>query len=82
MVILTSIPTLVIGAIIGSSAGSLSARLLIIGIVGLIVGVLARPIPIAATTLLFYDLKIRKEAFDLEAMVQQAGVPPPIVPYQ
>src|SRR2546423_844137 len=79
--ILTSIPTLVIGAIIGSSAGSLSARLLIIGIVGLIVGVLARPIPIAATTLLFYDLKIRKEAFDLEAMVQQAGAPTPTVPY-
>jgi hypothetical protein len=80
--ILTFIPTVVIGAIIGSSAGPLSARLLITGIVGLIMGVLTRPIPIAAMTLLFYDLKIRKEAFDLEAMVQQAGAPPPTAPYQ
>jgi hypothetical protein len=80
--ILTSIPTLVIGAILGSGAGSSAVRLLITGIVGLIVGVLTRPIPIATTTLLFYDLKIRKEAFDLEAMVQQAGAPSPPVPYQ
>jgi hypothetical protein len=80
--ILTSIPTVVIAAILGSGAGSLAARLLITGIVGLIIGVLVQPIPIAATTLLFYDLKIRKEAFDLEAMVQQAGAPPPTAPYQ
>jgi hypothetical protein len=80
--ILTSIPTVVIGAILGSGAGSLAARLLLTGIVGLIIGVLVRPIMIAATTLLFYDLKIRKEAFDLEAMVQQVGAPPPTVPYQ
>jgi hypothetical protein len=82
VVILTSIPAVVIGAILGSGAGSLAVRLLITGIVSLIIGVLVRPIPIAATTLLFYDLKIRKEAFDLEAMVQQAGAPPPTVPYQ
>jgi hypothetical protein len=80
--ILTSIPTLIIGAIVGSSSGPLSARLLITGIVGLIIGVLVRPIMIAAMTLLFYDLKIRKEAFDLEAMVQQAAAPTPTVPYQ
>jgi hypothetical protein len=80
--ILTSIPTVVIGAIVRSGVGTLAARLLITGIVGLIVGVLVQPITIAATTLLFYDLKIRKEAFDLEAMVQQAGAPPPTVPYQ
>src|SRR5437763_9344282 len=82
VVILTSIPAVVIGAILGSGAGSLAVRLLITGIVSLIIGVLVRPIPIAATTLLFYDLKIRKEAFDLEAMVQQAGAPPPTIPYQ
>jgi hypothetical protein len=80
--ILTWLPTLVIGAIVGSGAGSSAAQLLIRGIVSLIIGVLTLPIPIAAMTLLFYDLKIRKEAFDLEALVQQAGAPPPPVPYQ
>jgi hypothetical protein len=80
--ILTAIPAGVVGAIAGSGAGSSAARLLITGIVGLIIGVLVQPIPIAAMTLLFYDLKIRKEAFDLEALVQQAGASPPPVPYQ
>jgi hypothetical protein len=80
--ILTAIPAGVVGAIVGSGAGSSAARLLITGIVSLIIGVLVRPIMIAAMTLLFYDLKIRKEAFDLEAMVQQAGAPTPTVPYQ
>ena len=80
--ILTAIPAGVVGAIVGSGAGSSGTGLLITGIVGLILGVLTRPIPIAAMTLLFYDLKIRKEAFDLEAMVQQAGAPPPNAPDQ
>jgi hypothetical protein len=56
-------------------------RTIINGIIGLIVGVLVRPIQVSALTLLFYDLKIRKEAFDLEAMAQQAGAPAPTVPY-
>jgi len=43
--------------------------------------VLLTPIQIVATTLLFYDLKIRKEAFDLEAMVQQAGASAPVSGY-
>jgi hypothetical protein len=78
--ILIAIPAGIVGAILGSGAGSLAVRLLITGIVGLIIGVLVRPIMIAAMTLLFYDLKIRKEAFDLEAMVQQISAPTPTVP--
>ena len=38
---------------------------------------LGRPIQTVATTLLFYDLKIRKEAFDLETLAQQAGFAAP-----
>jgi hypothetical protein len=73
--VLTWTPSLIIGAIIGSGVGPESTRLLVTGIISLVIGVLTQPIPIAAMTLLFYDLKIRKEAFDLEAMVQQAGTP-------
>lgn len=51
------------------------------GVGRLIAGVLLTPIQIVATTLLFYDLKIRKEAFDLEAMVQQAGASAPVSGY-
>jgi hypothetical protein len=81
VLIVGQIPTAIIGRIVGAATGSLSVRTIINGIIGLIVGVLVRPIQVSALTLLFYDLKIRKEAFDLEAMAQQAGAPAPTVPY-
>lgn len=74
--ILSSIPTIVIAGILGSGSGT--GGTLIAGLIGLVIAVLIRPIQVAATTLLFYDLKIRKEAFDLEAMVQQAGGGAPV----
>jgi hypothetical protein len=80
--IVGQIPTAIINGIVGTATGSLVVRTIITGIIGLIVGVLVRPIQVSALTLLFYDLKIRKEAFDLEALVQQAGAPTPTVPYQ
>lgn len=49
---------------------------IVTGVARLIVGVLLTPIQIVALTLLFYDLKIRKEAFDLEAMVGQLSSSP------
>jgi hypothetical protein len=78
--ILSSIPTIIAGAIFGAGVGPLAGRILIVGLVGLIIGVIVRPIQIIAPTLLFYDLKIRKEAFDLEAMAQQAAAPPTYAP--
>src|SRR5205085_6290170 len=81
VLIVGQIPTAIIGSLVGTATGSPVVRTIINGIIGLIVGVLVRPIQVSALTLLFYDLKIRKEAFDLEAMVQQAGAPTPTVPY-
>lgn len=76
LAILVSIPGIIIGAIIGTTSQPFTARLLV-GIFALLVSLLTTPIQVAATTLLFYDLKIRKEAFDLEAMVQQASFSAP-----
>ena len=76
--ILGGIPAAIIsGAMSGAGLG---ARTLVSGIVGAIVTILLRPIQAGATTLLFYDLKIRKEAFDLEAMARQIGAAAPGVP--
>jgi hypothetical protein len=79
--IVGQIPTAILGSIVGATTSSPSVRTVINGVISLIVGVLVQPIPIAAMTLLFYDLKIRKEAFDLETMAQQAGAPTPTVPF-
>jgi len=59
-----------------AGAGVTGTRLLT-GLATLIFSLLVRPIQTVATTLLFYDLKIRKEAFDLETMAQQAGFAAP-----
>lgn len=67
--IIPGIVNSILNVVVGAGAG----RVIVDGIVGLIVGILLRPIQIAAATLLFYDLKIRKEAFDLEALAQQQG---------
>ncbi len=65
--ILSSIPNLVIGGLAGTG------NILLSSVLGAVVTLLLRPIQTGVSILLFYDLKIRKEAFDLEAMVQQIG---------
>jgi hypothetical protein len=75
------IPTLVLDVIIGATTTSPAMHTILDGIIGLIAYILVLPIQFSAMTLLFYDLKIRKEAFDLEAMAQQAGAPTPTAPY-
>jgi hypothetical protein len=75
--ILGYIPRLLVGGLAGTG------NIVLASILGAIVTLLLNPIQTGVTILLFYDLKIRKEAFDLEAMVQQIGstsssyVPPP-----
>lgn len=81
LAILSRIPLLIIDSIVSSTVGGLGARTVLEGIVNFIVGVLTMPIQATALTLLFYDLKIRKEAFDLEAMVQRANLATPTTPY-
>lgn len=77
--ILSAIPASIVVAVVGAAPGAVGARVLVTSIVTLIISVLVTPISIGATTLLFYDLKIRKEAFDLETMARQAqaAAPPP-----
>jgi len=77
----------IVGGIVGGvfvavvSGADYETKRIVTGVAQLIVSVLLTPIQIVATTLLFYDLKIRKEAFDLEAMVQQAGASAPVSGY-
>ncbi len=77
--LLVWIINLIVNRITGSASGV--SGIVVGGIAGLIVGILLTPIQSIALTLLFYDLKIRKEAFDLEAMVGQLSSPASPSPY-
>jgi len=72
--ILAAIPTLVLTAVVGGVAtaatGSSAALIVVYAIVSVVTPALLLPLVFIATTLLFYDLKIRKEAFDLQTMAE------------
>jgi len=76
--VLLTVPTILSGALFGLGHLNATVVTLLNGLIGLVFGVVLTPIPLAATTLLFYDLKIRKEAFDLEMLAGQlSGVSAP-----
>ena len=63
--------TLVVGLI----SGAISAILGIIPVVGAIIGsILITPIYAIATTLLYYDLRVRKEEYSLEALASELHI--------
>ena len=72
--ILAAIPTLVLTAVVGGVAtaatGSSATLVVVYAIMSVVTPALLLPLVFIATTLLFYDLKIRKEAFDLQTMAE------------
>ena len=61
--------------VVGIIVGVISAILGIIPIVGSIIGsILSTPIFIAAATLLYYDLRVRKEGYNLEALAEEVNI--------
>lgn len=48
-------------------------------IIGGVVGIFIQPIELGALVLLYYDLRIRKEGFDLEVAAEHMGRPPQVV---
>lgn len=63
------------GAVAGALAGSLSDTMAIIAssLISVLGDVLAAPISAAAVILLYYDLRIRKEGFDLQMLAASLG---------
>jgi hypothetical protein len=53
---------------------SLLATLLVDAIAGTISGVLVTPFQAALATIIYFDLRVRKEGFDLELLAQRVGV--------
>lgn len=75
-----AVPT-VIGGAVESAVPSEVGRAIVNGIIALLIGLLLQPVQFIATTLLFYDLKMRKESFDLGAMAARTGDVPPSRPW-
>jgi hypothetical protein len=49
---------------------------------GAVSGILARPFIATVLTVLYYDLRVRHEGYDVELMAEQLGLTPPAIPSQ
>jgi hypothetical protein len=60
--------------VVGIIAGAISAVLGTIPVVGSTIGsILSTPIAVTGATLLYYDLRVRKEGYTLEALAEELG---------
>jgi hypothetical protein len=78
----------VMGAVVGALAGGIGSlipnpvlRLVPIYVAGFVVGVLTGPLATIGLALVYYDERVRKEAFDLQFMMSSLDAPasPPVV---
>ena len=68
---------IVVGFLVGLAGGATSATGTAVGDLStLVVAVLAAPILASGLTLVYFDLRVRKEAFDLELLAQQISLGP------
>ena len=68
------------GALLVGAEDSLVGAVLLSGTANTVAGVLTTPFQAAVTTLIYFDLRVRKEGLDLELLAQNVGIPPPEEP--
>jgi hypothetical protein len=64
------IPLFTLGMFIGILGGDFSLEYALEVILETILSIIITPIPLIGATLLYFDLRIRKEAFDIEMMAR------------
>ncbi len=80
--IMTSLVTLVLEGLLVSlshvtSSGSVPLAVLTVSIAAGIASILTRPFGAAVTIVLYYDLRVRHEGFDLAQLAERLGIEPP-----
>ena len=73
---LFAFPFIFMVAFLSKDPGILRTWMAIMQVGGFIAGVLVGPVLTIATTVFYYDLRVRKEAFDLQLMMHPSGVIP------
>ncbi len=71
--ILVAVPSIGIGALAGVLRFSASSWASVLLVLAAILPVILTPVLPCVFTLMYYDLRVRREAFDLELLSQQLG---------
>jgi hypothetical protein len=67
-------------AITLTSGGSVAGTVLIVSLAGGLASILTQPFQAAVTTVLYYDLRVRREGYDVELLAGQLGFDPAVMP--
>jgi hypothetical protein len=59
---------------------SVTVAVVVVSVASAIASVLTRPFQAAVTTVLYYDLRIRREGYDVQLLAEQLGLPPGVLP--
>lgn len=79
-VILSALLGAAVGAVVGAAGSllpSVTARLIVIYIASFVIGTLTSPLATIGLALVYYDERVRKEAFDLQLMMSSLDPPAP-----
>jgi hypothetical protein len=83
VILISVIPSVIAGlisdAIVGSSS-SVGTIVVVTTVVGTIVRIITLPALVAGVTVLYFDLRVRKEGLDMSLMIEQLGFAPPMAP--
>jgi len=83
--LVASVLAAIVGFVVGVPLGialifaqdSVLAAVLVTTVIGAISGVVATPFQAAVTTLIYFDLRVRKEGLDMQLLAQDIGAPVP-----
>jgi hypothetical protein len=71
------ISAIMAGLLVAGANDSVVATVLVTGTANSISGILTTPFQAAVATLIYFDLRVRKEGLDIELLAQNLGVEPP-----
>ena len=69
-------PLAIVGVVLGAVTGQVVVSEFLSSVASTIAQVITAPLSTIAVTLLYFDLRVRKEAFDLTVMAQELSAPP------
>jgi hypothetical protein len=67
-------------AIVLTGGGSALYAVIVVSLASAVAGILTRPFQAAVVTVLYYDLRVRREGYDVQLLAEQLGFDPAVMP--
>ena len=75
-----AITGVLVAILLAGGRGSVVLTVSVVSFAGAVSAILTRPFQAAVTTILYYDLRVRHEGYDVELLAEQLGIEPAALP--